>query len=172
MACHSTILLFHHSNPMRLVSNKANSPGGARRDAVPGRGAGFRCTNKPNLACPGTRRGVALNKQSQTWASRGIRGTGDRAGQFCQTKPILRLRIGDRVATGRPLGPAGPGAGCTNKSNWATLARASLQLRSQGRLCPWIRIMGGTPCYYMPIRRSAFPGGQSRQTKPIGAAAV
>jgi hypothetical protein len=40
---------------MPVCTNKANSPGGA----------GLSCTNKPNLACPGARRRVTVNKQSQ-----------------------------------------------------------------------------------------------------------
>ncbi len=51
----SSIPSFHHSSPLPILPNKANSPGGA----------GLSCTNKPNLACPAARRGVAMNKQSQ-----------------------------------------------------------------------------------------------------------
>jgi hypothetical protein len=77
---------------MPIVANKANSPGGA----------GLRCTNKPNLACPCTRRRVAVNKQTQS----------------CGT-PAAACR----------LGPAR--AGCTNKPNSTRSRRASPYKQTQ-----------------------------------------
>ena len=131
---HSTILLFHHFDPMPIVPNKANSP----------RGAGLRCTNKPNLADrPGSRRAKCA-KQSQTWAVRSVWGQ-RRASSSRQTKPMARsgaprrcldygFRIADcgfRTALRRDSWPVGPapaglsgGAKCAKQTQWAGANRA------------------------------------------------
>ena len=42
------------------------------------------------------------------------------------------------------------------------MARASLQLRSQGRLCPWVPIMGVTPMLLYADREIGVPGRANR----------
>jgi hypothetical protein len=84
----STALLFHHSNPMPIARNKANSPGGA----------GLSCTNKPNLACSGARRRVAVNKQSQLAG-----GAGAGRGPVVQTR-----RARQKSGSAEPILGIGP----------------------------------------------------------------
>jgi hypothetical protein len=95
-----------------------------------------------------------FGKQSQFPASRAVGlahrvkqsqfpGTVAARGSVVQTNPIGRADRAkqSQFPASRVVGPAHR----VKQSQFGHVARASLQRRSQGRLCPWIRIMGETP---------------------------
>jgi hypothetical protein len=84
------------------------------------------------------------------------------AGLWCKTKPIS--------TRGRGLGDEGV---LYKQTQFRHVARASHAPDQAGpRLCAGADFARGSeswarrPCYYMPIRRSAFPGGQIVQNEP------
>ena len=95
-----TILLFHHSSPMMIVPNKANSPGGA----------GLSCTNKPNFRQSGESPG------GETCETNPIRSSPeDLAGQALPY-PWAKLRQTNPIPPGRLAGSLGA-ANVRNKPN-------------------------------------------------------
>jgi hypothetical protein len=135
----------------RLCKAKPIARSGAPRRCPAGAGRGVPCgtrgccTNKPNLGCPAARRGVAVNKQSQTWASWGIWGPMPRV-LYKQTQ------FGGTPATACRLGLVW--AVCTNKPNSGGEGEAGAP--------------AGERCETKPIPgRSAGTSGPVVQTKPI-----
>jgi hypothetical protein len=116
------------------VQSKANlwgsQPAGSRRRLYkqsqfrPARlaSAGPVVRNKANLGMcrPGSAGGLCKTKPNLGRMGHLGDGAPGKA-QWCETNPILRLRIADsgQPCGGTPLRTAGPGAGCTNKPNSA-----------------------------------------------------
>jgi hypothetical protein len=146
-------------------TNPIRACGSGRKEV----GRGPNAQNKPNFSCRASRAaaGVNLAKQTQFATQRTGTGRRDRAKRS-------QLALG-RCQARTPNPRRAEGRSCETKPIWPR--RTGIPRLRGGGLCPWIRIMGGTP---MPLFRwtgyptipvsyhSTIPArGRWCKTKPI-----